>query len=374
MNILVLSPDYPDDRRTTFSFVKQLVDEMAFQGHSIQVIAPYSLTHNKRFYKRKEVVKHGSGEITVYRPYYLSFSNFKIGRFRPSTWSFNQAFRQGLKKLDKKPDVVYGHFWATAFQGYDYAKSNGLPLYVASGESEIRFRNVNEKTRVFCEYVSGVICVSTKNLDESVKLKLTTKDKCVVIPNAINSSFFRKLDKTECRKQLNILLDAFIIIFVGWFVERKGPLRVAKALSNVNQEKPVYSLFIGEGGQVPDCSNILFKGRVAHSELPKYLNAADVFVLPTLHEGCCNAVIEAMACGLPIISSNLPFNWDVLDETNSIMVDPMNIEEISQAIMTFRNNKELRKKLSDSALKKAESLTIDKRAVVIVDFIKERIR
>lgn len=53
MKILVLSPDYPDDRRSAFSFVKQLVEEMARQGHFIQVIAPYSLTHNKILSRKK---------------------------------------------------------------------------------------------------------------------------------------------------------------------------------------------------------------------------------------------------------------------------------------------------------------------------------
>ena len=71
MKILVLTPDYPDSERSVYPFVKQLVEELARQGHSIQVIAPYSLTHNKHFTKQIDV-KNG---ITVYRPYYFSYSN-----------------------------------------------------------------------------------------------------------------------------------------------------------------------------------------------------------------------------------------------------------------------------------------------------------
>ena len=119
--------------------------------------------------------------------------------------------------------------------------------------------------------------------------------------------------------------------------------------------------------------DILFKGKLPHDDIPTYLNAADAFVLPTLHEGCCNAVVEGMACGLPIISSNRPFNWDVLDETNSIMIDPESVEEIRNAIVELRDNPERRDQLSIGALEKAKDLTIGKRASKIAEFIQSRI-
>ena len=226
--------------------------------------------------------------------------------------------------------------------------------------------------KAFSDYVSGVICVSSKNRDESIALGLTTAEKCAVFPNAVNAALFKKLDKKQCREQLNLPQDAFIIVFVGWFIERKGPQRVAEAIKQI-QGEPVYSLFIGKGEQEPVCDNILFKGALPHDKVPLYLNAADVFVLPTLHEGCCNAVVEAMACGLPVVSSNLPFNWDVLDETNSIMVDPNSIDKLADAIRALRDDSLKRSLLAEGALKKAASLSIDKRAKSIMDFIESRI-
>ena len=95
-------------------------------------------------------------------------------------------------------------------------------------------------------------------------------------------------------------------------------------------------------------------------------------MLPTLAEGCCNAVIEAMACGLPIISSNLPFNWDVLDDTNSIMINPNSIEEIANAIHTLRDNPELRVKLAEGAASRATALTIENRAKAIIEFMESK--
>jgi glycosyltransferase involved in cell wall biosynthesis len=189
-----------------------------------------------------------------------------------------------------------------------------------------------------------------------------------VIPNAIDNKIFRLFDKHKCRKQFGISKDTFIVAFVGWFSERKGSRRVARALSLVNKVKPVYSFFIGEGTEDPVCPNILYKGKVKHDEIPIYLNAADVFVLPTQHEGCCNAIIEAMACGLPIISSDLPFNYDVLNHHNSILINPNNVENIKTAIMSLVMDEKLKNELSKGALETSSHLSITDRAITIISF------
>lgn len=95
-----------------------------------------------------------------------------------------------------------------------------------------------------------------------------------------------------------------------------------------------------------------------------------MFVLPTLKEGCCNAIIEAMACGLPIISSARDFNMDILDDKNSIMIDPENVDEIAEAIYKFKSNGMLLKSKREEALKKARNLTIQQRAIDILNEIK----
>lgn len=369
MIILVITPDYPDRYRDHYPFVKQLVDEFARQGNHCYVIAPYSITKNK---KRCQEVERESENIIIYRPNHLSFSNFTIGKFCPSQFFRQKAINKALHRLPMKPDVVYCHFWECGLEGYGFVKKINIPLFVASGESNISTLMRNKQVPAdLKDVVDGVICVSTKNKEESISLGFTSAEKCFVKPNAVNSELFKKLDKTECRQHLGVPKEAFVVAFVGSFIERKGPQRVADAVQRIN-DQPVYSFFIGKGNQEPICDNILYKGSLRHEEIPMYLNAADVFVLPTLAEGCCNAIVEAMSCGLPIISSNLSFNWDVLDSTNSIMIDPNNIEQISEAIRQLRDSKIMREHLSDGALNKAANLTIDKRAESIIDFIKSR--
>lgn len=375
MKICVLSYMYPGKHNTSdYAFVKQLVDAIASLGNHCMVLAPFNITHYKRISFSKETYSVGKGSVTVFRPGYLSFSTFHIGRFRPTSLARKRALRKAFRMMDTKPDAIYGHFWSSAYSGFEYAQKNNIPLFVATGESEISklFHPLGDISS-FVNYVSGVICVSSKNKEESIALGLATEDKCEVFPNAVNTELFKKLDKQKSREQLGLPKDVFIVAFVGWFIERKGPMRVSEAIKQITGKK-VYSLFIGKGEQIPDCDDILFKGALPHEEVPVYLNAADVFVLPTLHEGCCNAVVEAMACGLPVISSNLPFNWDVLNKDNSIMVNPNNIDEIANAIRKLRDNEEERRRLAVGALAMAQNLTIEKRAQAILDFINSKIK
>lgn len=379
MNICVISDGYPSKDRPEFVFIQHFCNELSKQGHDVSVITPYSIT--KRIVRKLPKLpffrqdKVGTTFIDIYSPSYLSFGKHSnILKF--ARYLRQKSISQTIKKINIKPDIIYGHFWHNGYDAYDIAKKLNIPLFIASGESEISQIVNSYKEKEFCKYVKGVICVSTKNLEESIRKGLTTGENCVVIPNAVNEELFHKLNKIECRNKLGLNPDSFIVSFVGGFIERKGPQRVASAITKLNNDD-IKSFFIGsnrDGELIKiNCKGILKEGPLPNNEIPIYLNASDVFVLPTLHEGCCNAIIEAMSCGLPIISSDAPFNYDILDKSNAILVDPLNIEEISQAINNIYTNKDYRESLARNSLIKAKELTISKRVKRIIDFISTKI-
>lgn len=374
-HLCIVADNYPTPTDPTFPFVAQLAEAVTKTGVNVTIIAPQSITkwlkNKKNKHPKYRVEQYGDGTLTILQPYCISLSNYTP---KLNFSSRRRAIERCFEKLEITPDVCYGHFWHSGYGMFRIAKKLNIPLFVASGESVIRFESNSEDKKQFCEYVKGVICVSTKNKEESIEKNLTSEEKCIVIPNAVDNQIFRPLDKRECRTALGINDDDFVVAFVGWFSERKGSLRVSDAIERLNNDK-IKSIFIGTGPAefAPRCNNIVFKGRVPHHEIPKYLNAADVFVLPTLHEGCCNAIIEAMACGLSIISSDLSFNYDVLDETNSIMLDPNDIDAISTAINKLYTDRALCHKLSEGAINRSRELTIEKRAQTIIDFIKASI-
>ncbi len=372
MKILIIAPDYPDRRRNVYTFVQQLVNQFALEGNDCCVIAPYSITKNKGFTIFHEVQKTDTdSEIHILRPNHISFSTLRIAGLQPSLYLRGLALKRALGRLPFKPDVIYAHFWRSGREIYPYAKEQQIPLFIACGESVIPQNDISPKLRNFYEYVKGVICVSTKSMEESISNGMVTKDKCLLAPNAISPQLFYQKDRLECRRELGLDADIFIVAFCGKLCHRKGVKMLSDAITQIKGER-VYSLFIGrKGDEFPSCRNILFQGEVAHENLVTYLSASDIFVLPTLHEGCCNAIIEAMACGLPIVSSDLPFNKDILNEGNSILVNPLSVKEIALAIENLRDNVGLRRKLSEGATKMAKLLTIDKRAKDILNFMQQ---
>ena len=374
MKIYIISPTYPSEGHPVNTFIKQIVDEWADQGHECVVVAPFSVTKSHWKSPDKEIQTTVKGNsVTIYRPHYISVSNLKLFGVSISTWLRNKAFNRVLKKLPPDADVMYGHFWHNAVGGYEYAKNHHIPFFVACGESTISEEWTEARNKPFVDYVTGIVCVSTKNKDALIDMGMATADKCVVLPNAYNPDKFCKLDRAECRQRLNLPEKAFIVAFVGTLCHRKGTKRVAEAIKQIEGE-PVYSFFIGgEGGETPDCDNILYKGLVQHEDLKYYLNAADCFVLPTLAEGCSNAVIEALGCGMAIISSDLPFNHDVLNRDNAILLEPDDVDAISRAITALRDDRTLRDRLAANALASSRHLTTSSRAGAIIEFMKSKI-
>ena len=364
---------YPTKDDPICAFIRPVVTAIADMGVKCTVISAQSLTHaytNKekiRPFHWTDITDKGT-PIEVYQPKYLSFSNIRIkGRAISDTLKFN-ANRRAMRHIKDKPDLVYAHFWDMAITAA-FATNGKYPIIAVSGEERIDvYDRYNQKdVDRWLEKIKGVICVSTKNYNESKDVGLFRYNpQTIILPNSIDKSKFHPINKEEARAKLGISNDITIAAFVGAFIERKGVLRVTEAAKGI----PELRLFIiGKGNQNPESDQILFKGLVPHEELIYYLNAADFFVLPTLAEGCCNAIVEAMACGLPIISSDLPFNDDILDESNSIKIDPSNIDEIKNAMNILVTSDEMRQKLSKGALETVNSLSIEDRARKIYHFI-----
>tara|TARA_Y100000816_G_C26102814_1_gene584985 strand:+ start:2345 stop:3499 length:1155 start_codon:yes stop_codon:yes gene_type:complete len=379
MNICIVSPSFPTSRTIDFVFVEQISKAIAEAGNTVTIIAPQSITksliRHVPIVKFRSIIKVKNGNnITLYRPFYLTYGNFKWLK-KINLNNFNKSVLEVLEKIEVKPDFCYGHFWESAFSIFPYANKNRIPLFVSSGEDQITLhKNYSSKElNNFIDYLEGVICVSTKNKNEIIDCSLANNDKCIVIPNSIDPGLFHIKNKSMVRKQLNINKHDFIVCFVGQFNERKGVMRLSKALESL-KDNSIKAFFIGSGNEIPDYHEVLFKGKVEHDLLPDYLNCADVFVLPTSSEGCSNAIIEAMACGLPIISSDLPFNYDILDENNSILVNPYDISEIANAINFLKKNVDIRSKMSKISIKKSLELTLPKRAQKILKYIQTQVK
>lgn len=373
MHICFVVEGYPFKNDSSMPFVRELIHQLALNGIDCSVIAPQSITKMLKKHVPYRPTKwvdeiDKSHRIIVYQPRYISFSNHFLGVEDALRVC---AIRRAGRNLNKKKgiDALYCHFWHMGALACMAVPD--IPIYVACGESRISIMDRFDASviRNLLERLLGVIYVGTKSYVEAKELGLQTNQPYIIAPNGYNASEFYKCDRRKCRRKLGFDESMFIVSFVGGFNKRKGADRLCAALKILNQEDAVHSIFIGKGTVTLDCENIAFCGSVKHEEIVEYLNASDVFVLPTNAEGCCNAIIEALACGLPVISSNQIFNADILDDSCSITIDPMNIDGLVSAIRCIKKNEVLRTQLAEGALQKSKQLRIEDRARRIKAFL-----
>ena len=373
-NICIVTPGYPTKEKPyAYTFVDQLVCSIADQGVNVTVITPYDMlkarTVGDRNWERKTL---GGNKVKVFSPGALTLTTRKRGLLNLSLLSehfFRKAVRRVIKKNRIHPDILYAHFLFPAGTCVaDIGEKMKIPSVCAFGESSLwSVREIGlDGARRRLNKLTGMVAVSTNNKDVLVKNMLIDQEKITVIPNAVNKEVFCPGEKGNARKKLGLPSSGIIGIYNGAFTKAKGSLRVNEAAKDIEGLSMVY---LGGGQEDPQDDRILFKGRVAHEDVPAWLRAADFFVLPTLEEGCCNAVVEAMSVGLPVITSDRPFNYDILDSKSALLVDPMNIEEIHMAIQKLVESEELRHILGEASLRRSADLDIKIRAEKILAFL-----
>lgn len=379
--ILFVLDWYPTPTNNGCVFAKHLIHAIADMGYDCAVIAPRAITGSvfrkseQIPYSREEFTEKGS-RIRIFTPYYLHLTSRK----ETMGLSMNNHFHSVMHVIRKEklqPDLVYGHFiYQCGLTAARVGEKLGIPSYCACGENSLRLQPeskpyatgmAHHNWKQIIKKLSGFVCVSSNNEQLLRQNGFIDGDMPTgVFPNGVDARKFHIMDKAACRKELGFPEDAFIVVYTGAFTSNKGADRLSEALKSCDN---VYSVFLGQGALEPDCDRIIFKGRIGNDHVAKYLNAADVFVLPTRGEGCCNAIVEALSCGLPVISSDLPFNDDILNEQNSVRIDVEDVAQIRDSILKLYHDPLLRSQMSKAAEESARELSIEARARRILDFM-----
>lgn len=226
--------------------------------------------------------------------------------------------------------------------------------------------------RMFCDpSLRAVICISRMVCDDIQRFFGVATDKLHVIYNGIDSADFsprlRELHRDALRARLGIPLSATMFLYVGSGFDRKGVRQLLTAFAQLRNEN-AYLVIVGKDKkqrvfeQQTQALGIQERLRFAgaqHDVRPFY-GAADVFVLPTLYEPLSNAVLEALASGLPVITSTRCGAAELITQDESGYVcDPLDVDAIAAHMRTLLDPV-LRESASLAAARSVQHLTLEK--------------
>lgn len=261
-----------------------------------------------------------------------------------------------------KPDVVHSGFLQK--DGFCAALVNYRPILSMPWGTDVI---IYPKRSLFLRWITKftlsradmITCDCELVKKEILRLVEFPEDRIVVFPWGVDLKKFNPGAKDgEIREKLG-WEDNLVVIHDRRFSKVYGVIHLIEAIPEVVKEIPnARFLFCGTGPLEKEMkkqirrhrlsSYVHFTGFAKNEELPRYLNSADMYVSCSFSDGTSISLLEAMACGLPVVVTDLPGNLEwVMDGENGLVVPPGNSKKLAQRIVELLKNKELRKKFGE---------------------------
>ena len=161
------------------------------------------------------------------------------------------------------------------------------------------------------------------------------------IVNGVDTAIFHLADRRAARRDLGLSDDSRIVLYVGWIAPTKGLAELATAFGELApRHERLEMILIGEGPMAAELQTAVngsarfrLAGRRDSREIARWMAAADLFCLPSWAEGCPNVVVEALACGRPVISTEVGGIPELVDAAfKGTLVAPRNPAALAAAL------------------------------------------
>lgn len=207
-----------------------------------------------------------------------------------------------------------------------------------------------------------IIAISQQTKNDILNLFKVSEDKINVIYPGISDNF-RVIGDTDIFKKEKGLPDKYIL-FVGTIEPRKNLNNLIRAYAMLKKRGIQHKLVVvgkyGWGcGEIVKEKDVIFTGFMDENDLPYIFNGASVFVYPSFYEGFGIPIIEAMKCGVPVVTSNTSSMAEIAKEA-AILADPQSPEEIADSIYSVLINAQIAGSLKEKGLERAKMFTTAK--------------
>ena len=372
MKILIINHEFPPVGAGAASACETLAKYLVLSGHKIEVVTSRIGFSSSLEYRDKYAIRRVLGiRLSLYSGNILEVILFVIN-----------GFIYFLKKREwDKIDVVYVFFTLPAgMLGLFIKKLYKKPYYVFLRGIDVpgfyggKFSSLNRILRPIIKYIwtnADKIVANSASLKD-LAAKTLQNHAIHVMPNMIDTDLFCpsqtiKVDgvvkiisvgRLNKQKGLNILLESFAILVQG-----NTSIDFSLDIVGNGAEK---SNLIKQSVMLNITKRINFRGWIKRINLVKSYQESDIFVSSSLDEGMPNSMLEAMACGLPIVASDIPAHREIIKSgENGLLISSQNPKELAGAIEILVKNKSLRQELGKNNVKKIKKYSLESKTVVL---------
>jgi len=370
VKVLLVSNNFPNSLEPVRGIFTYHLAKSLRKKCDLEVIAPlpwipkaavnrFSSTHPFAAVPYEE---HING-IKVYHPRYLVIP--KILGFMHGMFMFFPLLRL-IKRLEnmRKIDVLNAHWVfpdgvATAWVG----EMLNTPTVITGMGCDLNYYPYlpfRKKFIVDALNMANMITVKGKELEQTVMALGFPERKISVIPNGLDFEKFSIISRKEARRKLHLEHAGPIVLSVASLDEAKGGRYLIEAMKWVDRQmagNPIL-IMVGDGPlkdkliqQAIDLGiekSVLFMGRRPHEEIPVWINAADLFSLSSVREGRPNVVLEALACGTPVVASNVGSIPEMIQPENGRIAEAADSKSLAPQILDCLDREWDRKAIRNS--------------------------
>jgi teichuronic acid biosynthesis glycosyltransferase TuaC len=251
---------------------------------------------------------------------------------------FARALTRAVTRI---PDILHAHFaYPCGLAAVQVARQWGIPCVLTLHGSDVHhYPNANALARArfarALRQMDRVFAVSGALAERAEQLSGCRPD---VLPLGIPLSPASPTDRAAARAQLGLPADGTLLLYVGNLCAAKGLHELQAALATLADEE-VTGILVGEGPlrrRIAATPHLRCVGAQPHAQIPLYMAAADLLVLPSYAEGLPTVLVEAGAARLPVIATTVGGIPELLADDRGLLIPPRHASAIVQAVRQLR--------------------------------------
>lgn len=353
MKALVLSSVFPNPRQPTLGvFVRERALRVARRSE-VQVVAPVPWFPANRLIRGERVAAippvRRDGALEVHHPKFFCIPRYLKWldglTYAASLVPFVRSLRRRFAF-----DLIDAHFaYPDGLAAILLGKVVRRPVVITLRGSIVRLARYpahRPQIRWALGQADRIVAVSASLREVAVGLGID-RERIRVIPNGVDTAQFHLRDRAAARAAVGIPAGRRVILSVGGIYEDKGQHLILEALPGLLRRFPE-TLLVMVGGFRRDgyeqrlrasiergglAAHVRFAGSRPHEELPLWYAAADVFCLATKSEGWANVLLEALACGVPVVTTRVGGNAEIVrDERQGLLVERDDASGLGEAL------------------------------------------